>query len=77
DRLGSQTLVPCHGPFPQCGQKESAHDGTTDHTKVEDGIDIVNMLIPVRLPVICSERGGLSNPAGMGAFMISLSRGQR
>ncbi|MCI53741.1 hypothetical protein A2U01_0074988, partial [Trifolium medium] len=29
DRLGSQTLVPCHGPFPQCGRKESAPDGTT------------------------------------------------
>ncbi|MCI82183.1 hypothetical protein A2U01_0103457, partial [Trifolium medium] len=32
DRLWSQTLVPRHGPFPQCGRKESAPDGTTDHT---------------------------------------------
>ncbi|MCI77966.1 hypothetical protein A2U01_0099236, partial [Trifolium medium] len=45
DRLGSQTLVPCHGPFPQCGRKESAPHGTTDHTKIEDGIDVVNVLI--------------------------------
>ncbi|MCI86043.1 hypothetical protein A2U01_0107322, partial [Trifolium medium] len=45
DELGSQTLVPSHGPFPQCGWKESAPDGTTDHTEIKDGIDVVNMLI--------------------------------
>ncbi|MCI74417.1 hypothetical protein A2U01_0095681, partial [Trifolium medium] len=45
DRLGIQTLVPCHGPFPQCGRKWSAPDGTTDHTKIKDDIDVVNMLI--------------------------------
>ncbi|MCI81764.1 hypothetical protein A2U01_0103038, partial [Trifolium medium] len=45
DRSGCQTLVPSHSPFPQCGRKKSAPDGPTDHTKVEDGIDVVNMLI--------------------------------
>ncbi|MCI61663.1 hypothetical protein A2U01_0082920, partial [Trifolium medium] len=43
DRLGGQALVPCHGPLPQCGRKEPASDGSTDHAEVEDGIDVVNM----------------------------------
>ncbi|MCI28385.1 hypothetical protein A2U01_0049585, partial [Trifolium medium] len=57
DRLGSQTLVSSHSPFPQCGRKKSAPDGAADHTKVEDGIDVVNMFIRVRLPVISSKLG--------------------
>ncbi|MCI69670.1 hypothetical protein A2U01_0090933, partial [Trifolium medium] len=41
-----------------------------------DGIDIVDMLIRVGLPVIGSKRGGLSNPVGIGALMMSRKRGQ-
>ncbi|MCI41238.1 hypothetical protein A2U01_0062471, partial [Trifolium medium] len=46
---GSQALVPCHSPFPQGGRKESAPNGAADHAKIEDGINIVNMLIQVSL----------------------------
>ncbi|MCI95151.1 hypothetical protein A2U01_0116449, partial [Trifolium medium] len=35
------------------------------------------MLVRVILPIISPEQGGFSNPVGMGAFIISLERGER
>ncbi|MCI50029.1 hypothetical protein A2U01_0071273, partial [Trifolium medium] len=58
-----------------CGRKKPAPDGTTDHTEVEDGIEVVNMLIRVRLPVICSELGRSLEPRRNGCLHdLSLER---
>ncbi|MCI44770.1 hypothetical protein A2U01_0066009, partial [Trifolium medium] len=39
------------------GGEESAPDGSADSAEVEDGIDVVDMVVGVSLPVIGSKRG--------------------
>ncbi|MCI34450.1 hypothetical protein A2U01_0055670, partial [Trifolium medium] len=54
-----------------------APDGPSDHSEVEDGIDIVDMLIRVILPVISSELGRFFKPRGDGCPHNLLRKGHR
>ncbi|MCI40467.1 hypothetical protein A2U01_0061700, partial [Trifolium medium] len=49
--------IPGHSAPPQRGGEESAPDGSAHPAKVEDGIDVVDVVVGVSLPVIGSKWG--------------------
>ena len=59
NRFVWETLVPRHFSLPEGGQEQSSFDGAPDPSIVEEGVDVLYVLIKISCTIIYSKGGWL------------------